>query len=228
MKILVVDDHPLVREAVAGILRELSPPLALLEASDCASALALARQHPDINLVLLDLNLPGVRGFEALDRLRQAHPTLPVVILSMHHDRESIREALRHGANGYIPKTSTSPVIANAVRLVLSGGVYVPPEVVTEHDLAAGDPFEFARPARARSVADLGLTPRQVQVLALMMRGRSNKEICKALGLAERTVKVHVTAVLTTLRVSSRTQAVIAASELGLNPDALIASGPAA
>ncbi len=229
MKILVVDDHPLVREAMAGILGELgdssreSPQL--IEAADCAGALALAREQTDINLVLLDLNLPGVRGFEALDRLRRAHPTLPVVILSMHHDRESIREALRHGANGYIPKASPTAVIVSAVRLVLSGGVYVPPEVVDEVGRSPRDPLEFAPPARARSVVDLGLTPRQGQVLALIMRGRSNKEICRALGLAERTVKVHVTAVLTALRVSSRTQAVIAASELGLSPDALLAVG---
>lgn len=225
MKILVVDDHPLVREAMAGILNEIGESIRFVDAADCASALAVAREHVDISLVLLDLNLPGARGFEALDRFRRAHPTLPVVILSMHHDRESIREALRHGANGYIPKASPTAVIINAVRLVLAGGVYVPPDIVDEHGSSPGDPLEFARPARARSVTDLGLTPRQGQVLALIMRGRSNKEICRALGLAERTVKVHVTAVLTALRVSSRTQAVIAASALGLSPDGLMSPG---
>lgn len=225
MKILVVDDHPLVREAMAGILNEIGESTQFVDAADCTGALAAAREHADLSLVLLDLNLPGVRGFEALDRLRRAHPTLPVVILSMHHDHESIREALRHGANGYIPKASPTAVIVNAIRLVLSGGVYVPPEVVDEPMRLPGDPFEFAPPARARSVTDLGLTPRQGQVLALIMRGRSNKDICRALGLAERTVKVHVTAVLTALKVSSRTQAVIAASELGLSADALIAAG---
>lgn len=225
MKILVVDDHPLVREAMAGILNEIDESMQFVEAADFAGALAVAREQADISLVLLDLNLPGVRGFEALDRFRRAHPTLPVVILSMHHDRESIREALRHGANGYIPKASPTAVIVNAIRLVLSGGVYVPPEVVDEPMRSLGDPFEFAPPARARSVTDLGLTPRQGQVLALIMRGGSNKDICRTLGLAERTVKVHVTAVLTALRVSSRTQAVIAASELGLSPDGLLAAG---
>lgn len=224
MKILVIDDHPLVREAIAGILGQLSPAPTVLEAGDGTSALALARDHADANLMLLDLNLPGVRGFEALDLLRRAHPTLPIAILSMHHDRDSIRAALRRGATGFIPKSSPKQVIVNAIRLMLEGGVYVPAEMMSDESALTRDPLEFAPPARTtRSVADLSLTPRQGQVLALIMKGRSNKEICRELGLAERTVKVHVTAVLTALKVASRTQAVIAAGALGLNADAMLA-----
>ncbi len=224
LKILIVDDHPLMRDAMGGLLRQLDPAVAIIEAGDCAAGLATAREHADINLVLLDLNLPGSRGFEALDAFRRVQPTLPVVILSMHRDRETVLEAIKRGAAGYVPKTSAKEVIVNAARLVLAGGVYLPAEAVAGDAASALDPLEFAPPAHAaRSLADLGLTPRQGQVLALLMRGQSNKEICRSLGLAERTVKIHVTAVLTALKVASRTQAVIAAGKLGLDAEALIA-----
>jgi DNA-binding NarL/FixJ family response regulator len=224
VKILVVDDHPLVRDAMATILKDLSPSLKVVEASDCATGLRLARAHRDLDLVLLDLNLPGVRGFEALERFRLEQPALPIVILSMFHDRQTVLDAIQRGAMGFIPKASAKEVILNATRLVLSGGVYLPAEAVS--GLSGPAAHEFAPPGRgARSLADLRLTPRQGQVLALIMRGESNKEICQSLGLAERTVKVHVTAVLTALKVSSRTQAVIAAGRLGLSADDLFAAG---
>src|SRR5262245_25908921 len=210
---------------MSGILAGIAGSLEIVEAADCAAGLALARAHPDIDLVLLDLDLPGSGRFEALDRFRREHPTLPVVILSMHRDRQSVREAIQRGAMGFIPKASPKEVIASAARLVLSGGVYLPPEALAEAD-PVDDAAEFAAPADApRSVAGLRLTPRQGQVLALIMQGKSNKEICRELGLADRTVKVHVTAVLTALRVSSRTKAVVAAGKLGLSPDALLAVG---
>jgi DNA-binding NarL/FixJ family response regulator len=227
LKILIVDDHPLMRDAMGGLLRQLDPAVAIIEAGDCAAGLATAREHADINLVLLDLNLPGSRGFDALDAFRRVQPTLPVVILSMHRDRETVLEAIRRGAAGYVPKTSAKEVIVIAARLVLAGGVYLPAEAVAG-DASALDPLDFAPPARTvRSLAEMGLTPRQGQVLALLMRGQSNKEICRSLGLAERTVKIHVTAVLTALRVASRTQAVIAAGKLGLSAESLLATNPA-
>jgi DNA-binding NarL/FixJ family response regulator len=227
VKVLVVDDHPLVRDAMSGILADIAGSLELIEAADCAAGLALARAHPDIDLVLLDLDLPGSRRFEALDRFRREHPTLPVVILSMHRDRQSVREAIHRGAMGFITKASPKEVIASAARLVLSGGVYLPPEALAEEEPGDAD-AELGSPTGApRSVTDLGLTPRQGQVLALIMQGKSNKEICRDLGLADRTVKVHVTAVLTALRVSSRTKAVVAAGKLGLSADLLLAAGSA-
>ena len=221
MKILVVDDHPLVRDGMHHVLAPVAASVEVLEASDCVSALAMARTHPDISLILLDLNLPGVRGFEALERLRGEQPAMPVVILSMHRDRQAVLEALRRGAMGFIPKASAKAVIVNAIRLVLSGGVYVPPEAVIDADGPTRDATESAvRSPSSRSLASLALTARQEQVLALLKRGNSNKEICRALGIAERTVKIHVTAVLNALRVKSRTQAVIAANELGFTPSA--------
>ncbi len=221
MKILVVDDHPLVRDGMHRLLAPLASSVHVLEASDCESALALARAHPDISLILLDLNLPGVRGFEALDRLRREQPSIPLVILSMHRDRQVVLEAFQRGAMGFIPKASAKLVVVNAVRLVLSGGVYVPPEAVIEADTSGRDATDLnVRSQSPRPLSALQLTARQEQVLALLMRGKSNKEICRALGIAERTVKIHVTAVLNALRVTSRTQAVIAANELGFHAGA--------
>jgi DNA-binding NarL/FixJ family response regulator len=221
MKILVVDDHPLVRDGMHRLLAPLASSVRVLEAGDCASALALAHLHPDISLILLDLNLPGVRGFEALDRLRQEQPSMPVVILSMHRDRQVVLDAFQRGAMGFIPKASAKVVVLNAVRLVLSGGVYVPPEAVIGADATGRDATDCeVRSPSARPLSSLRLTARQEQVLALLMRGKSNKEICRTLGIAERTVKIHVTAVLNAFRVTSRTQAVIAANEMGFNAGA--------
>jgi DNA-binding NarL/FixJ family response regulator len=227
LKILVVDDHPLVREAMAQLVMRLGGPIEVLEAQDCAGGLALARSHPDLDLVLLDLNLPGLRGIPALQRFRQEHPTAPVVVVSMYRDRDTVTEVIRHGAVGFIPKSSGRETIVNALRLVLAGSIYVPPEaglgeLLSDHSIAAG------MRGHAASAAEIGLTSRQGQVLALVMKGRANKEICRDLGLAERTVKSHLTAVLNAFKVANRTQAVIAANRLGLDPDSLLVeSAPA-
>ncbi len=222
VKILIVDDHPLVRDAMSRIVVELAPAVEVLQAADCARGLELARNVPDIDLILLDLNLPGVRGFEALEQFRREHPALPVVVVSMHHDGDTVREVIRRGALGFIPKVCTKETILGALRLVLSGTVYVPSQAMAV-DTDMGDAAQMQSPGRAAvslsKLGELGLTPRQGEVLALMMRGRNNKEICRDLGLAQRTVKLHVSAVLNTLRVSSRTQAVIVAAHLGLTAE---------
>lgn len=219
LEILVVDDHPLVRDAMAHLLAGLAPEVHVLEAGDCDGGLALAREHPEADLLVLDLNLPGVRGFEALERFRREQPALPVVILSTLHDRRTVLAAIERGAMGFIPKLAAKDVIVGAARLVLAGGLYLPPQAIGEEERRGA-----AAPPLPRSLTDLGLTPRQQQVLALIMRGRANKEICRSLGLAERTVKVHVSAVLSALRVSTRTQAVIAADAMGLKAEDLLAA----
>ncbi len=227
MKILIVDDHPLVRDAISRIVVELAPVVDVMQAADCARGLELARNVTDVadvDLVLLDLNLPGVRGFDALEQFRREHPALPVVVVSMHHDGDTVREVIRRGAMGFIPKVCTKETILGALRLVLSGTVYVPSQAMAENTDMGGT-AQMQSPGRMAvaltKLGDLGLTPRQAEVLAQMMRGRNNKEICRELGLAERTVKLHVTAVLNVLRVSSRTQAVLAATRLGLNAEKL-------
>jgi len=223
LKILVVDDHPLVREAMTQIVMRLGGPIDVLEAQDCASGLALAQSHSDLDLVLLDLNLPGLRGIPALRRFRQEHPTAPVVVVSMFRDRDTVTEAIRNGAVGFIPKSSGRETIVNALRLVLAGSIYVPPESGLA-DANADDRLPAAMRTHAASAEDIGLTSRQGQVLALVMKGQANKEICRTLGLAERTVKAHLTAVLNALKATSRTQAVIAAHRLELDPEDLLAA----
>lgn len=222
MKILVVDDHPLIRAAVRNVLTQLETDVAVHEAQNCPAALALVDAHPDFTLVLLDLHLPGMGGLDALSILRERYPEIPVVVLSAADDHDSVLQALDRGAMGFIPKSSSNDVMVNALRLVLAGGIYLPPEVLATSSVgmahAAGpSAFPTARPTTAP--AALGLTERQAQVLALMVQGKPNKLICRELGLAESTVKIHITAILKALKVSNRTQAVIAAGRLGLKLD---------
>jgi DNA-binding NarL/FixJ family response regulator len=207
MKILLVDDHPLIREAMRHVLAGLAENVEVLGAGDVISAVDLLKEHPDMDLLLLDLSLPGPSGMAALDMMRERHPALPVVVLSASDDVATVLNALDRGAMGFIPKCSSNPVIANAIRLVLAGGVYVPPQAVST-DAANRAP----QPA---SIADLALTERQTEVLALMVQGLPNKMICRHMNLAEGTVKIHVTAVLKALNAANRTQAAMAASRLG-------------
>lgn len=226
MKILVVDDHPLIREALRHVLANLDPRIDLLEAADCPSALEHANANPDLDLVLLDLSLPGASGFSALEVLRERFPALPVVVLSASDDRDTVIAALDHGAMGFIPKTSTNELMLSALRLVFSGGVYVPPQALTPGE--PGHHPSTAHGAPHVTPADLGMTERQAEVLALMLQGKPNKLICRALDLAEGTVKIHVTAILKALNVANRTQAVIAASRLGLRLPPPRAAAPGA
>ena len=219
MKILVVDDHALIRTALRGVLGELDHDVTVFEASDCRSAFDLIEARPDLDLVLLDLNLPGIHGLAALEELRTRHPALPVVVLSSANDRASVTRALDQGAMGYIPKLSSNEVLISALRLVLSGGIYIPPEILARWE---SPPAADRRAAAAsgsppqRTPADFGLSERQAQVLRLLLEGKSNKLIRRELDLAESTVKNHVSLILKALNVTSRTQAVIAAARAGL------------
>lgn len=217
MKILVADDHALIREAFRHLLTELEGDMVVLEAGDCDSACRLIAQHPDLDLVLLDLRLPGAGGLATLEKLRTEYPTLPVVVVSALEDPGTVRGALARGAMGYIPKSSSNDVMLNALRLVLSGGRYLPPEILS------GDGLTPSPPA---SMDEVHLTDRQREVLALMVQGKSNKHICRELGLAEATVKIHVTAILRALKVTSRAQAIVAINHLGLTPDSLSPAMP--
>ncbi|MGH8642089.1 MAG: response regulator [Burkholderiales bacterium] len=214
---LVVDDHPLIREALRQVLQALDKGLELLEAQASDEALDLARRHQDTNLILLDLALPGVDGFETLRRFREAFPGMPVVVVSAYDQTEHVTRAIDTGAMGFIPKTASTQILLNALRLVLSGGVYLPPEMLRKHDSVPPVVTQFAAsPAQLRDPREIGLTERQSQVLTLLVQGKPNKIICRELNLAEGTVKIHVTAILKALSVTNRTQAVIAVSKLGL------------
>ena len=221
MKILVVEDHVLMREALSGVLKELKGDAAVIvEAPDSRQAMRLIEQNPDVELVLLDLGLPDRDGFEILSELAERYPTISVVVHSAHQDRERVMKALDLGAVGFIPKSAQREVMLSAFNLIFSGGIYIPPEIL---DRGQATPMSAqTRPASSLkppvSAADLGLTERQTEVLALMMRGKSNKAICRVLDLAEPTVKIHVSAILKALKVANRTEAVLTAAALGLGP----------
>lgn len=210
MKILVADDHILFREGLRYVLARLSDDKAeILEARDGAEALDLVGVHPDLDLILLDLAMPGMDGFAGLRALRARVPSVPVVILSGSEEPIDIRWALDGGAMGFIPKSSTSEIMLSALRLVLSGGVYLPPAF-----LQGPRPGHGSVGRATPTLQSLSLTPRQHDVLRLLGQGKSNKEIARTLALAEGTVKLHVSAILKALDAGNRTQAVVAAARL--------------
>jgi DNA-binding NarL/FixJ family response regulator len=227
MKILIVDDHELIREAMRQALKQLDANIEVVEAANCADALVLADQHPDLNLILLDIRLPGTSGLDALGKFRERHPAIPVVVLSGSESRDDVMRAIDGGAMGFIPKSQPSRVMINALRLVLAGGVYLPVEILgmPATGVAATNP---PAAGATRVPADFGLTGRQSEVLALLVQGKPNKIICRELGLAEGTVKIHVTAILKALGVTNRTQAVIAVSQFGMKLGGIGAKPPAA
>jgi DNA-binding NarL/FixJ family response regulator len=217
MKILVVDDHLLIREALRGVLKELRSDAVVLESAEAGQAMQLTAEHPDIGLVLLDLNLPDRDGFSMLAELRDRYPATSVVVLSAQQDRDSVVKALDLGALGFIPKSAPREVMLAALELVFAGGIYIPPEILARREPA---PVQTAKqPSTANALRgsprEAGLTERQLDVLALMMRGKSNKGISRALDMAEPTVKNHITAILKALKVTNRTEAVIAVIESG-------------
>jgi DNA-binding NarL/FixJ family response regulator len=220
VKVLVIDDHPLILEALHHVLRQLAQEVEVYDARTAVEGRRLVGAHPDTGLLLLDLSLPDADGLSLLGELRNDFPAIPVVVLSASDRREDVLRAIDLGAMGFIPKTSSNQVMLQALRLVLSGGVYLPPAALMHREDAHVEsafrpPAEPAGAARV-SVRELGLTSRQAQVLALILQGKPNKVICRELGLAEGTVKIHVAAILRALNVSTRTQAVIEASRLGL------------
>lgn len=215
IKFLVIDDHQLIREALRGVLKKVKRDAILLEASTSTQAIQIVAAQPDIDIILLDLTLPDRDGFSVFTELRERYPEIAIVVLSAVRDPIKVRKALELGARGYIPKSAQGDVILNALRLIVSGGVYVPPEILADSELSdAPSPLPSRDQARA-SPANIGLTDRQLEVLALMMQGKNNKTICRMLDLAEPTVKNHVTAILRALKASSRTEAVVMANNLG-------------
>jgi DNA-binding NarL/FixJ family response regulator len=215
MKVLLVDDHALIRDALRGVLRELDGEADVLESASYQQAMDIVRQHDDLMLVLLDVQLPDRDGFEMLAELRQRYPALSVVMLSAFTGRDNVTRALDAGALGFIPKTASREVLLSALRLILAGGIYIPPDILAAAPSSAATPGRSAVPGPRQTPADFGLTERQVEVLALMMQGKSNKLICRALDLAEPTVKNHVSAILKALEVTNRTEAVLAVAALG-------------
>lgn len=211
MKVLVVDDHALIREALHSVLKQLNREAAIFDASNGHQAMCIVEEHPDISLILLDINLPDRDGFSVLRELRERYATIAIVILSSSDDQDTVKRAFKLGALGFIPKTTKREVILNAIKLVFSGGVYIPSQMLEE----TRSPRLADKPAARDSLKGIGLTDRQIEVLALLMKGRSNKVIAKTLNMAVPTVKNHITVVLKALGVASRTEAIIKVGKMG-------------
>jgi DNA-binding NarL/FixJ family response regulator len=211
-KLLICDDHPPIRAAVAYIARELNPDIRIVEAGNGAEALALLETHPDIEMLLLDLHLPGISGFDLLSELKLGYPSLPVVVLSSDESRASVIDALERGATGYICKSSPTDLLAKFLEHALKGNIALPTNLAGGAQANAAG----AGPAEPQGLTGLGLSPRQIDVLGCLLRGMPNKQICRELALAEGTVKNHTVAIFRALNVNNRAQAVIEASRRGL------------
>ena len=231
MKVLLVDDHPLILSALQTVIEGLGQDVTVVGVDSAARARAALVEHADLKLVLLDLSLGDADGFEVLADMRERFPALPVVVISATERHADVVRAVDMGAMGFIPKRSSNRELVEALALVMAGGVYIPQALLgllsgraepSADGQASGAPMpSIADLARAEahqsargSLEAIGLTPRQRDVLALLLKGLPNKLIARELKLSVETVKDHVAAVLHALGVSSRTQAVLAVGQM--------------
>jgi DNA-binding NarL/FixJ family response regulator len=205
--VIIADDHPLFRAAIKEVLKVEQGETNFLEANSFESLQELVEEHQEVDLVLLDLHMPGVSGFAGLVYLCKCYPSIPVVIISANEDPMVIQRALEHGAAGFIPKSSSTKTITNAINAILMGEIWSPP--TTHSNLPGKNVSELEL---AEKMAQL--TPQQFKVLMLMSQGLLNKQIAYELGVTEATIKVHVSAIMRRFGASNRTQAVMAANML--------------
>jgi DNA-binding NarL/FixJ family response regulator len=243
MKVLLIDDHPLILSAIRHVIRDLDQSVLVVGAESAVEARTLLHREQDFDLILLDLHLGDIPGFDLLAELRMKHPAIPVVVISGSERASDVIRSIDGGAMGFVPKRASTHLLYEALHLVTSGGIYVPP-MAHLHGDATGQPvadtgplsddsmtavIDFdvdgadgenrpvthgEAPAAPLSVEGLGLTARQCEVLTLLLQGKPNKVIARELNLSVETVKDHVAAVLRSLGVNSRTQAVLAVSQL--------------
>ena len=214
--VIVADDHPLFRTAIKEALEAEQGETNFLEANSFESLQKLVDEQKEVDLVLLDLHMPGVSGFAGLVYLCKRYPSVPVVIISANEDPVVIRRALEHGAAGFIPKSSSIDTITQAISSILMGEIWAP--ALTHSDLPGNNTSEVELAERMAQ-----LTPQQFKVLMMMSQGLLNKQIAYELGVSEATIKAHVTAIMSKLGVSNRTQAVLAANQLAIaNPNSAL------
>jgi DNA-binding NarL/FixJ family response regulator len=212
--ILIADDHPLFRDALQRAVLAALPLAQVRSAESVHGLFSLIEQYPDADLLLLDLHMPGARGYSALVHIRGQYPGLPIIVVSGHEEAQVARRALAHGAAAYIPKSTAGEDIVHAIRAVLDGDVWLPPQLVGGNAELKPDEADIA----ARVAA---LTPQQFRVLTMIAEGLLNKQIAWELGVSEATVKAHMTAIMRKLGVNNRTQVALAASQLAVEPGAM-------
>ena len=219
MRMLIADDHELFLRGLEMILKDYNQDIELVSARNYSEIFSIIKNDKNFQLILTDLAMPGAQWLEAVKFIHESLPETPIIILSAVFEREIVQKTIEHGAAGYIPKTSSNAVIISAVNLVLSGGVYIPPELLND---TYQNEFDLLKQIESLPhVQDVKenakiLSPRQVDVIRLISKGKSNKQIAYELGLTEGTVKLHVTAILKLLKVYNRTGAVVEASKVGL------------
>jgi DNA-binding NarL/FixJ family response regulator len=210
MNVLIVDDHPVLREGIAALLRQAGPDTIVHQQGDVAGGLRLAGERADLDVIVLDLMMPGMGGMPAIAEFGRVRPDVPVIVLSSSEDPQDARRALAEGALGYVPKSASQHTLVAAIRLVLTGEIYVPPLILNE----MGDARQ--RFGRGRSAGGVTLTERQIEVLKRLVQGQPNKIIAFELELSEKTVKAHITAIFKALNVVNRTQAALVGRQSGL------------
>lgn len=213
LKVLLIDDHQLVREGLKLLLAQIDPGALILEAEALLDGIELCKKHEDIDLVLLDLSMPGSYSGNTLDVFASACPAVRVVVVSATCDAHTVQASLRKGALGFIPKQTDSRSLVQAIRFVLDGGTYVPLEALATGQSIRPEP-QMPNGYVLRSDGP-ALTQRQMDVLRELLEGKSNKQICRDLNMAMGTVKSHLASIFGALRVSSRTEAIAAAERMG-------------
>ena len=208
-KFLIADDHPLFREALVGALKPLFEEVEILQSDSLDSTLNSLDANPDIDLILLDLHMPGCENFYGLIRVTQDYPEIPVAVVSASDSIEVVSYVMSFGAKGFIPKSSPTPTIAEALRSIMNGEVWLTDELKVQIAEVDSDEINLAQ-----RIAEL--TPKQFQVLKLIHDGLLNKQIAHELNVTEATVKAHISAVFRKLEVNTRTQAVLLLKKLNL------------
>ncbi len=203
MKTLLADDHPLMREGVRQVLSQLTPPVEIIDAHDYPSLFAQAALHADLDLALVDLNMPGFAGMQGITQFRSRFPDIPLVVLSASESTHDMRNAMEAGALGFIPKAASTAVMLAALRQVLAGNLYVPASLSDNQNDAQPTPTILT------ALPHSGLTARQLEVARLLAQGCANKAIAGMLAMSESTVKVHIAAIFRVFDVTNRTEAVL-------------------